>query len=303
MNDLVSLDSKSMEIAGVLAKSQLVPKDFRGKPEDILVAIMWGRELGIPPVRALNSIAVINGKPAVYGDELLALVKSHKTFAGHQEYIENEDDPVKMKGVCILERVLKTGKIEKTISEFDVKRAKIAHLWGKPGPWQQYPDRMLVMRARGFCIRNAFPDVIKGIITVEELNDYPPEAKGEPTIVSPVAQLDAAFPSSSTTGNGAVETVELEPATPDAPGLTTQEFLERIRALSDQEESPASQRRHDIADFLRAQQPTLEALSEEDRTLVENYKKKEIRRLSVEAKDEPEYATVAPTRKRSRVKR
>ena len=174
---------------------------------------------------------------------------------------------------------------------------------GPSANWKKMPKAMLGKCAIASALRLAFADVCEGLYTHEEMD----QAKREVTVVhSPAAQLDAAFPSSSTTGQGAVETVELDPATPDASnttGLTTQEFLERIRALSDQEESPASQRRHDLADFLRAQQPALEALSEEDRTLVENYKTKEIRRLSVEAKDEPEYATVAPTRKRSRVKR
>lgn len=64
---------------------------------------------------------------------------------------------------------------ERTFTKDDAIKSK---LWGKAGPWQQYPDRMLQMRARGFAIRDAFPDAIKGIITYEELRDYPQEAQG-----------------------------------------------------------------------------------------------------------------------------
>jgi hypothetical protein len=56
---------------------------------------------------------------------------------------------------------------------FSVSDAKRAGLWGKSGPWANYPERMLKYRARGFCLRDAFPDVLKGLITIEEANDYP----------------------------------------------------------------------------------------------------------------------------------
>jgi hypothetical protein len=63
--------------------------------------------------------------------------------------------------------------MEETVATFSVLDAKQARLWGKQGPWQQYPKRMLAMRARGFAIRDAFPDAMKGMITAEEAQDYP----------------------------------------------------------------------------------------------------------------------------------
>ena len=49
--------------------------------------------------------------------------------------------------------------------------AKRAGLWGKSGPWTQYPDRMLLFRARGFALRDAFGDYLRGLRTVEEQGD------------------------------------------------------------------------------------------------------------------------------------
>jgi hypothetical protein len=57
--------------------------------------------------------------------------------------------------------------------QFSVADAKRAGLWGKSGPWTQYPRRMLQLRARGFALRDAFPDVLKGLVTAEEAQDYP----------------------------------------------------------------------------------------------------------------------------------
>jgi hypothetical protein len=53
---------------------------------------------------------------------------------------------------------------------FDAKRAGLA---GKSGPWSQYPARMLALRARGFALRNAFADALRGLVTAEEAQDYP----------------------------------------------------------------------------------------------------------------------------------
>ena len=69
--------NEAMRLADMLAGSELVPKDFRGKPANVLVAVQWGVELGLQPMQALQNIAVINGRPSLWGDAVWALVKSH----------------------------------------------------------------------------------------------------------------------------------------------------------------------------------------------------------------------------------
>jgi predicted ATPase len=67
-----------------------------------------------------------------------------------------------------------------------VADAKKAGLWGKTGPWSQYSKRMLQLRARGFALRDAFPDVLKGLVTAEEAQDYPTTpAAAQPVVVRP----------------------------------------------------------------------------------------------------------------------
>ena len=56
---------------------------------------------------------------------------------------------------------------------FSIADAKRARLTNKPGPWQDYPSRMLKMRARGFALRDTFADMLGGLITTEEAKDYP----------------------------------------------------------------------------------------------------------------------------------
>jgi hypothetical protein len=180
--------TEAMEFSKILATSNMVPAAYKGKPQDILVAIGWGYEVGLQPMQALQNIAVINGKPSVYGDAALALVKADSRCAGVKEWIEGEGDD--MTAHCLVKRRYNED-MEETVATFSVMDAKQARLWGKQGPWQQYPKRMLAMRARGFAIRDAFPDAMKGMITAEEAQDYPTQTRD----VTPKANpLDAIKP-------------------------------------------------------------------------------------------------------------
>ena len=160
--------TEAIEFSGMLAKSQMVPKAYQNKPEDVLVAVQWGFELGLAPLQALQNIACINGKPSVYGDAAMALVQNSPVCDDIKEYFEGEgtSNPI---AVCVAKRKNRS----EVVSKYSVEDAKRAGLWMKSGPWTQYPKRMLQMRARGFALRDAFPDVLKGLITVEEAQDYP----------------------------------------------------------------------------------------------------------------------------------
>jgi hypothetical protein len=163
---------EAMRLADTLSRSSMVPRAYQGKPEDILVATIWGKEIGLATLQALQNIAVINGKPSVYGDAAMALVQASAVCEDVQEYFEGEGTPNPI-AVCVAKR---RGRKE-VVAKFSVEDAKRAGLWGKQGPWQAYPKRMMQMRARGFALRDAFPDVLKGLITAEEAQDYPDEAK------------------------------------------------------------------------------------------------------------------------------
>ncbi len=171
----VTLD-EAMRFSDMLAKSQMVPKAYQGKPEDVLVAVQWGRELGLAPLQALQNIACINGKPSVYGDAAMALVQASAVCDDIEEYFENEGSPNPI-AVCVAKR---KGRSPVTV-KFSVEDAKRAGLWAKQGPWSAYPKRMMQMRARGFALRDAFPDVLKGLITVEEAQDFPSQPEKDIT--------------------------------------------------------------------------------------------------------------------------
>lgn len=146
-----------------LADSDLVPKDFQRKPGNCLIALQWGAELGLKPLQAVQSIAVINGRPAMWGDALMALVRSSPVC----EWIIEEDD-----GKTATCRVKRRGEPEQART-FSIDDAKNAGLSGKSGPWTQYPKRMRQLRARAFALRDVFADVLRGMAMAEEAQDIP----------------------------------------------------------------------------------------------------------------------------------
>jgi len=177
----------AMKFAEMVANSDFAPKDFRGKPASCLLAIQAGGEISLAPLQALQSIAVVNGRPAVFGDAALAVTKASPVCEYVTEKVEGDGE--QMVATCTAKR---RGYPEPTVVRFSVADAKKAGLWGKTGPWTQYPKRMLQMRARGFALRDAFPDVLKGLVTAEEAQDYQTPAVSEPT--PSVVKVTAAAP-------------------------------------------------------------------------------------------------------------
>lgn len=185
----------AMKFGETVANSEFAPKDFRGKPASCMLAIQAGSEIGLAPLQALQSIAVVNGRPAVFGDAALAVAKASPVCEYVVEKIDGDGE--QMVATCTAKR---RGYPEPTVVRFSVADAKKAGLWGKTGPWTQYPKRMLQMRARGFALRDAFPDVLKGLVTAEEAQDYPQPLPEKPAAVANVTTQQPTAPQDTPAG-------------------------------------------------------------------------------------------------------
>ena len=158
---------EAMRVADVLSKSTLVPKDYMGQPGNVMLAIMWGKELGLAPLQAMQSIAVINGRPSIWGDALMAMVRG----SGQLESISETDDGDT--ATCTIKR---KGETEQSRT-FSMEDAQLAGLSGKQGPWRMYPKRMRQLRARSFALRDIFADILAGMHIADESIDLPPVIK------------------------------------------------------------------------------------------------------------------------------
>jgi hypothetical protein len=163
-----SLDSAYRLAKALAAAGDMVPAAFRGNPEATLAAILRGMEVGLAPMQALSSIAVINGRATLWGDAIPALVQR----AGHHIDVEYEGAGDRLVAVATLIRGDSRRKIVRRFGMEDAKRAK---LLDKSGPWQLYPQRMLAHRARSWAVRDGAADALMGLAIAEEVQDYGPD--------------------------------------------------------------------------------------------------------------------------------
>lgn len=166
-----------------IANTPFVPSAFRGKPEAVFAAILYGEELGIGPMQSLNSIHVIEGKPGMSPELMRGLVAR----AGHRIDVKEAS----------AERVTLWGKRADNDSEATVTwtmdDAKLAGLAGR-GAWKTYPRAMLLARATSELCRMIFADVVAGLsYTQEELASISgqvwDEVPADPLGTEPVAAI------------------------------------------------------------------------------------------------------------------
>ncbi|MCJ8053822.1 recombinase RecT [Shinella curvata] len=177
---------ETMRVARAVVASGLAPAALIGKKTGddaaaaVAVCIMSGAELGLKPMVSLRSFTVINGKPALYGDGLINVVRQSGKVAFLKTGYEMRDG--QMVGYCHAKRS-DTG--EESRVEFTQAQAERAGLWddrptirkqvwennqkvwkdGQPNdaPWYKFRERMIAWRAAGYCLRELFGDVLGGI--------------------------------------------------------------------------------------------------------------------------------------------
>lgn len=178
--------AEAMKLAELIANSDLAPKDFKGKAGNCLIAMQMGMEVGLAPMQAIQNIAVINGRPTLWGDAALALVQSSTVC----EYVRETWDEKAQTWTC---RGKRRDTKEEGVYTFSLADAEKAGLTKKEGTWQSYRKRMIQMRARAFCLRDNFADVLKGLAIREEIEDYV-ETTAEPVIAMPKPKEPEAGP-------------------------------------------------------------------------------------------------------------
>lgn len=149
----------SWKVAQKIANTPFVPTAFRGKPESVYAAVLYGEELGLGPMQSLTQIHVIEGKPSLAPEGMRGLVLK----AGHRIDVK----------VASNDRVVLYGRRSDSGSEATVewtmKDAQLAGLAGR-GAWKTYPRAMLLARATSELCRMLFADIIAGLsYTPEEV--------------------------------------------------------------------------------------------------------------------------------------
>ena len=213
-----------------------------GRAEEIALKIEVGRDVGLPPTQACAFVMIVNGKPTIWGDAALALIRASGLLEDVEETYEGDPEPDEngrptnrnFTAVCTVKRI---GSARPRTERFSVGDAIRANLWTKKGPWQEYPTRQLMWRAKGFACRDEFQDVLCGCIFTEEAMDIPGVRITEPIS----AETTSSGPPSPTNVTDPVPTVVDGSAkgasVPDVvePGPVTSDQLHRLAELRNDE--------------------------------------------------------------------
>jgi len=222
---------EAYRLGKAICMAGMAPKGM-DTPEKCMIAIMRGMEVGLTPMQALDKIAVVNGRPTIWGDGAMALVRG----SGLCEFVDESmsGDADQRAATCVVKRRGEAKPVQRTFSVADARKA---NLWGKSGPWQQFPDRMLQMRARAFALRDVFADVLGGLYLREEIEDEraaPPRAPDPLRIEHRPTETAAAGPASA-----AQDAVE---ALPDEASTASDDIVDPYALLEDLMESLSAAR-------------------------------------------------------------
>lgn len=151
------------DLAERFSKSTLLPKSMQGKMPDVLVTIMAGQEMGLAPMASLRAIHVIEGKPVLSADGMIAIVLG----SGKAAYFERVEESDK----SVTYETLRVGSKSPRRCTWTIEMAKIAGLHLKDN-WRGYPRAMLAGRAKAELARDVYPDVLMGCYTDEEASSF-----------------------------------------------------------------------------------------------------------------------------------
>lgn len=197
-----------MRYAEALSGSSLLPRDYVGKPANVLLAIEYGAALGIPPMTAIQGVHVIQGRPTASAGLIGALVRK----AGHRLRVTGDD----RRAECVIVRADDPDFEFRSV--WTIERAQQAKLTGKD-TWKAFPAAMLKARAITECARDACPEALAGVqYTAEELGaDAAPAAHEAVVERLDAVPVDDAF--YETTGAVSAPTADAsaEPSAAPAP--------------------------------------------------------------------------------------
>jgi hypothetical protein len=184
------LDTNKFEhawrVANVLCKSDLVPQQYKNKPENCVLALNWATRLEIDPIQLMQKTYIIQGKPGMEAQLVIALVNERGPFEAPIQYrLQGEGENRSCTAFA-------THKTSKEVCEATVTWAMVTKEgWNKKAgsKWLTMPDQMFRYRSATFLARLYCPEVILGFSTKEELEDVAgvEERKNE-VVVSPLQQ-------------------------------------------------------------------------------------------------------------------
>lgn len=156
-NRWIELMQPAAELAGQIANTDFVPEAYRRNPAAIAACILFGAEIGLPPMQSLSKIDIVKGRPAPRAE----IARAKALAAGHEFWV---DESTNTRVTVCGKRRGSTHQFTVTWTMDDAKKAGIA---GNPS-YAKYPRQMLLARASAELVRQMCPEVLGGITVFAE---------------------------------------------------------------------------------------------------------------------------------------
>lgn len=150
-----------MTMCTALAAANLAPKNLRGNATDMALVIMTGAEVGLPPMASLRLYTTWDGVPRLMAEGVRAIILQSPAIE-YFEMVACDDNQATWIGK-------RRGRPEKSVT-WTLERAKKAGLLNKEN-WMKYAQDMLNARASMQLGRILAPDVVAGMVALEEARD------------------------------------------------------------------------------------------------------------------------------------
>lgn len=167
---------EAVQLAKILVAGKLLPRAVQS-PEAAFTILMTGRELGLSPMQSLRSIHVIEGKPTLSADLIVALVKKRSDVCQFFRLVESTEK------VATYE-TQRVGEPSPTRMSFSIAEAERAGVAGKDN-WRKFPAAMLRARCSAALARAVYPDLAMGLYDPDELERATPVHAGAVQVLAP----------------------------------------------------------------------------------------------------------------------
>lgn len=158
--------AEAWKLAQSIVNTPFCPKGLVNA-ESVTLVLILGRELGFTTMQSLRHLYVVNGRPAISTAAKTALVQQSPEC----EFLR----PVTLTSEKAVFETKRKGHSSPVTLEWTMNDAKAAGLATKPGPWREYPRKMLAWRCQSDLCDLVYPDLVSGLTTAEEAQDIPPE--------------------------------------------------------------------------------------------------------------------------------
>lgn len=158
----------AQRVAKMLAASDLIPKEFKGNIQNVMIALELANRIGASPLAIMQNLYIVHGKPSFSSTFIISAINSCKRFDPLRFKVEGTGD--EMSCIAWTTEKGKTERIEGPA--VTMKMAKLEGWIEKNGSkWKTMPELMIRYRAAAFFGRLFAPEIMMGMHTREEILD------------------------------------------------------------------------------------------------------------------------------------